>query len=215
MSTAQHWDEAYAHGAGTCSWYQTQPLASLRMLDAAAVRTDDSCIDVGGGASTLIDALLARGHTDLTVLDVSTGGLQIAQQRLGADAARVHWLHADLRTWQPARSYRVWHDRAVLHFLSDERSRHGYLHALAAATEAGSVAIVATFAPDGPKRCSGLPVCNYGADDLADLFGGAWRLVSSDRERHATPAGAVQPFTWAAFRRAAPRRGVWPAGSIT
>lgn len=213
MSRAQHWDQAYTHGVEARSWYQTQSGPSLRMLDAAKVSTLDSCIDIGGGASTLVDALLARGHTDLSVLDVSATGLQIAQQRLGPDADRVHWLRTDLRSWQPARSYRVWHDRAVLHFLTDQPSRQRYLHALTAATEPGSLAIIATFAPDGPQHCSGLPVRSYSADDLTNLLGEPWQLINADHEQHTTPAAAVQPFTWAAFRRTAPRRGIATAAN--
>lgn len=199
--SAAHWDAAYAHGAHTRSWFQTEPTGSLRMLDAARVTAADSLLDVGGGASHLIDVLLARGHLDLTVLDISAAALTVVQQRLGPNAAKVHWLVANLLTWHPARTWRVWHDRAVLHFLTDEPARQHYLGALGAATTPGSIAIIATFAPDGPQQCSGLPVDRYDTADLAGLLGAEWQLLSDHREEHITPGGAVQPFTWAAFRR--------------
>lgn len=217
MTGAHHWDGVYAHGADMLSWYQANPGPSLAIFDSAGVTVLDSCIDVGGGASSLIDALIGRGHLDVSVLDVSAQALQIAKRRLGADAARARWIHADICAWQPARTYRVWHDRAVLHFLTDDHSRQSYGHALGAATEPGSLAVIATFAPDGPQRCSGLPVCRYSAEELADLLGEAWQLVGADREQHRTPGGTLQPFTWAAFRRLAPARtgstraseGIW------
>jgi trans-aconitate methyltransferase len=201
--TAEHWDDAYRHGDTTRSWFQSQAAPSLRMLDAAGVRPTDSVIDVGGGASTLVDALLERGHTDVTVLDISGEGMRTAQQRLGARASRVHWLIADLLTWAPDRTWQVWHDRAVLHFFTTHADRRRYVHTLHSATEPGSVAIIATFAPDGPRHCSGLPVAHYDPRQLAELLGPTWQPLTDAREEHATPAGALQPFTWTAFRRQA------------
>lgn len=198
---AQHWDEAYGQGDATCSWFQHQALPSLKMLDDAGVVTSDSLIDVGGGASTLVDALLERGHADLAVLDISAEGLRIAQGRLGRQAQRVRWLVADLLTWKPDRAWHVWHDRAVLHFFTTATARHRYVHALNAATEAGSLAVLGTFAPDGPDQCSGLPVSRYDARGLSALLGPRWQLLSEDSEVHTTPAGGTQPFTWCAFRR--------------
>lgn len=116
--SAAHWDDAYAAGDTTRSWFQTEPALSLAMLDAVGAATTDSLIDVGGGASTLTDALLSRGFTDLTVLEISPAGLRTARQRLGAPADQVRWVVADPLTWQPARTYRIWHDRAVFHFLT-------------------------------------------------------------------------------------------------
>ena len=201
MSTAHHWDEAYGHDAETLSWSQPWPGPSLGMVDAAGVTAADSVVDVGGGASTFVDALLARGHIDLTVLDLSAEGMRIAQRRLGERAATVRWLVADLRTWLPARTYRVWHDRAVLHFLTDETSRRRYLSALTGATAPGSLAIIAAFAPDGPQQCSGLPVRRYSTDELSEFLGDPWQRVHEDHEQHSTPGGARQSFIWTAFRR--------------
>jgi Methyltransferase domain len=198
---AEHWNRTYGKGERTPSWFQSEPVPSLRMLDAAGVTPAAGLIDAGGGASTLVDALLERGYHDVTVLDVSAAGLHAAQERLGPAAERVRWVVADLLSWQPERSYQVWHDRAVLHFLTADDARRHYLHALHASTTAGAVAVLGTFAPDGPQRCSGLPVGRYSAGELAVLLGDQWIPVANDREEHVTPAGAVQPFTWAAFRR--------------
>lgn len=198
---SRHWDAAYAQGDTTRSWYQSEPMMSLRMLDAAGITPADSVIDIGGGASTLADALLERGFTDVSVLDVSKVGLDRAQQRLGAAASSIDWIHADLLAWQPSRRYGAWHDRAVFHFLTDAGERLQYLARLVEATSPGSVAVFGCFAPDGPEYCSGLPVARYSADDLADVLGAGWRPISRDRQVHVTPAGVAQPFTWAAFGR--------------
>lgn len=199
--SAEHWNDAYAQGDVSRSWYQDQPAASLKMLDRCSVTPQDSVIDVGGGASRVVDALLGRGHADVTVLDISEAGLQTARQRLGAAAAQVRWLTADLLTWRPDRTYRIWHDRAVLHFLTSDGARDQYLRTLHNATESGAIAVIATFAPDGPDRCSGLPVARYRPADLIALLGTSWQTIADTREEHTTPAGNVQPFTWTAFQR--------------
>ena len=202
--SAARWDDAYRHGDTSRSWFQTQAVVSLRLLDATGVRPTDSVVDVGGGASTLVDALLERGHHDLTVLDISAEGMRTAQQRLGANASQVNWLDADLLTWTPNRTWHVWHDRAVLHFFATDADQQHYLHALDRGTMRGSVAVLATFAPDGPQQCSGLPVARYDVEQLTALLGPTWDLLTKTREEHITPTGATQPFTWAAFRRRTP-----------
>jgi hypothetical protein len=201
VDSAVHWDSAYKQGDTTRSWYQDEPIASLRMFDAAQVSPVDSVIDIGGGASTLVDALLGRGFSDISVLDVSVHGLAAAQNRLGDVASPVEWIVADVLAWRPSRSYSVWHDRAVFHFLTDEQAQQRYIENLQTATEPGAVAIIGCFALDGPQACSGLPVARYDAAGLAEQLGRAWALEHSDRYQHTTPAGAVQPFTWAQFRR--------------
>ena len=200
-STVSHWDDTYAAGETTRSWFQQHPGMSLRMFDAAGVQADASVIDVGGGASSLAGALLERGFGDVTVLDISAAGMAYARQRLGARAEQVSWLVADVRTWAPERRYAVWHDRAVFHFLISAEDRAQYLDVLEHATEPDAVAVFGCFAPDGPQYCSGLPVARYGAQDLAGELGSRWTLIAQDREEHRTPAGATQPFTWAALRR--------------
>lgn len=197
----QHWDAAYATGDITRSWYQREPTASLRMLEAAGITTAASVIDVGGGASGLGGALLRLGYADLTVLDIAAAGMAVAQQRLGVDASRISWLTRDLRCWTPERRYDVWHDRALLHFFTTADEQADYVRALDEATHPGSTAVIATFAPDGPDQCSGLPVIQRDARGIAALLGPKWQVVTEEREEHRTPGGGVQPFTWAALRR--------------
>jgi SAM-dependent methyltransferase len=196
-----HWDSAYAQGDTTRSWFQDEPTESLRMFDGARVSAADSVIDVGGGTSRLVDSLLQRGFEDISVLDVSTRALHVAQERLGAAGDEVDWIVADLLAWQPSRTYVVWHDRAVFHFLTDKQSRKRYVENLLSATQPTAVAVIGCFALDGPQSCSGLPVARYDAAGLAEQLGDGWRLEAVSRQEHATPTGAVQPFTWAQFRR--------------
>jgi hypothetical protein len=170
------------------------------MLAGPFPEVDDSVLDVGGGAAPLAGALLARGFSDVTVLDISAAGLQYAQRLLGPDAMRVRWVVADVLAWRPERRYHVWHDRAVFHFLTDSKDRRLYLDTLNAAAATGAVVVIGCFAPDGPEYCSGLPVTRYRPRQLAAQLGGSWALVAHSREKHITPAGAAQPFTWAAFR---------------
>ena len=198
---ASRWDDAYAEGDATRSWFQAAPTMSLRMLDAAGVTAADSVIDVGGGASPLAGALLGRGFRDVTVLDISASGMEYARGRLGPRAAEVHWLTADIRTWRPGRHFTAWHDRAVFHFLTAEPDWQAYLRALTGATAAGAAAVFGCFAPDGPQQCSGLPVARYDGGELADTLGRDWTLITQEREVHTTPAGLTQPFTWVALRR--------------
>ena len=196
-----HWDRAYAQGERTRSWFEQHPTASLRMLDAAGITPGDSLIDIGGGASPLVDALLSRGHQDLTVLDISATALRFAQQRLGEAKRGVVWIATDLLGWSPPRTYAVWHDRALFHFVTAELDKHRYLTTLQSATRTGSAAIFGCFAPDGPESCSGLAVTRHSAEDLAAALGEDWSLVATEREHHHTPAGGTQPFTWTAFLR--------------
>lgn len=196
-----HWDDAYGQGETTRSWFESDPAQSLRMIDAAGAGADAAVVDVGGGTARLVDSLLARGHHDLTVVDISEAALEIAQQRLGRDAQRVMWVHADIRAWSPGRMFDVWHDRAVLHFLTDSADQEHYLHIVNEATEPGAIAVLGCFAPDGPTHCSGLPVVRRDVSDLQEFLGAQWSLVVQDRELHATPGGGVQPFTWTAFVR--------------
>lgn len=201
-----HWDDAYRQGETTRSWFAVDPAQSLRMIDAVGATADASVVDVGGGTARLVDGLLARGHRDLTVVDISGTALEIAQQRLGSDAQRVTWIHADIRAWSPARMFDVWHDRAVLHFLTSEADQEHYRSILDGATEPGAIAVLGCFASDGPTHCSGLPVVRRDPPDLQEFLGAQWSLAARDRELHATPGGAVQPFTWAAFVRVGERQ---------
>jgi trans-aconitate methyltransferase len=203
LDLAAHWDNAYAEGEVSRSWSQLRPEMSLKMLDASGVTAADGLIDVGGGAARLVDALVGRGFLDITVLDISTTGIRYAQQRLGAAADDIQWLVANILTWEPGRRYRAWHDRAVFHFLTSAADRRRYLRALETATEPDAIAVFGVFAPQGPQQCSGLPVARYSAAALAAQLGTGWTLERADHEEHVTPAGVVQPFTWATLRKLA------------
>lgn len=195
----KHWDHRYTTvGAVNVSWYEDSPDTSLALLDAVGVTTADSVVDVGGGASRLVDALVGRGHTDLAVLDLSSVALDVARQRVGHDAP-VTWLERDLLSWEPARTWDVWHDRAVLHFLLSDDDRARYVATLRQTVGPGGAFVIGTFAEDGPIECSALPVRRSRPVDLASLVPGA-EIVDTRRHVHVTPAGAPQPFNWIAGR---------------
>jgi SAM-dependent methyltransferase len=204
MTDAQrHWEAVYATKPATSvSWYRPVLDRSLALIHTTAPELKTSIVDIGGGASTLVDSLLDAGYTDLTVVDIAPAALAASRARLGERASRVAWLAADLTAWQPPRRWDLWHDRAVFHFLTDAASQAAYIAALHAATHAGSTAIIATFALDGPERCSGLPVQRYSAEGLAARIGAPFVLTAADAERHVTPGGAVQSFVYAVMTRA-------------
>ncbi|MBX5161166.1 MULTISPECIES: class I SAM-dependent methyltransferase [unclassified Rhizobium] len=198
----EHWDEVYrTKAADSVSWYQPTPEPSLRALDELRLPVSASLIDVGGGASSLVDRLVERGWSDLTVLDIAAPALDLAKARLGDETARVAWVIDDVTAWRPERQYDVWHDRAVFHFLTEPEQRLAYRHALEIGTASGSAVIIATFAPDGPERCSGLPVQRYDAAALAGEFSSAFAPQRDWREEHTTPGGRWQSFQWCVFRR--------------
>lgn len=196
-----HWDETYATKDETkVSWYQPSPEQSLALIRAAGSPAA-AVIDVGGGTSRLADALLADGYRDITVLDISAVALERSKARLGRRADAVSWIVADVTQWKPARTWDIWHDRAVFHFLTDAAAQDAYLEALKLGTRPGSAVIMATFAPAGPERCSGLPVQRYSAASLAARLGADFRLYAERDEMHPTPFGTEQAFTYAALRR--------------
>ena len=197
-----HWQRAYGDKAtDQVSWYQTHPAVSLALIDAAGLPREAPLIDIGGGASTLVDHLLAAGYRDLTVLDVAGAALAAARKRLD-DPDRVHWIAADITRWTPPRRYALWHDRAVFHFLTDESDRRAYVHALDVALADDGQVVIATFAPDGPERCSGLPVVRYDEAEMGAALGPGWRLIESRGESHLTPADRRQAFLYFRFARA-------------
>ena len=196
------WDEVYrSKSADAVSWYQTRPTMSLALIAHAGVPKGAPLIDVGGGASALVDHLLREGHADLSVLDLSASALAAARERLGDAAGQVDWITGDVLAFAPVKRYALWHDRAVFHFLVDAGERRRYLDALWRASEAGTQVVMATFAEDGPERCSGLPVARYRAVELHAVFGADYELLESTRETHRTPGGAEQHFTWIRMRR--------------
>lgn len=198
-----HWSQVHEDKAPTAvSWFQATPAPSLRALSRFGASPSSSLIDVGGGASNLADELVRQGWQDITVLDIASPALEAAKARLGPLAERVHWEVADITDWQPTRNYDVWHDRAVFHFLTEPEDRAAYRRALSHGVVAGGLVVIATFALDGPEKCSGLPVERYDAASLADEMGDMLQLIEAWREEHATPWGAKQSFNWCAFRRA-------------
>lgn len=197
MDRRRHWDEVYAEvPADEVSWFQPTPAVSLGLI-GPRVRPGDAIVDVGGGASTLVDGLLARGHTRLTVLDLSARALEWARARLGPRADAVAWVAGDVLThpFEPG-SIDVWHDRAVFHFLTAPGDREAYVAQVRRAVRPGGTVIVATFAEDGPTRCSGLEVCRYSPGALHAQFGECFELVESLREDHRTPSGRLQHFQY-------------------
>jgi 2-polyprenyl-3-methyl-5-hydroxy-6-metoxy-1,4-benzoquinol methylase len=195
-----HWDTVYRTKAvDEVSWYQAHPERSLALVRAAAPDPAAAIIDVGCGAGTLLATLAAAGYRDLTGLDVSAEAIAKAKARLGA--VSVDWIVADITRWRPERTWQVWHDRAVFHFLIDAAAQEAYLGSLAAALRPGGTAILATFALDGPERCSGLPIQRYSPATLAARLGEGFRLHDQAAERHLTPKGAEQRFSYAVFER--------------
>ncbi len=202
--TRSHWEDVYTSKAETAvSWYQPHSVRSLEWIASAAPDRGAAIVDIGGGASGLVDDLLATGYTDLTVLDVAESALAKSRKRLGGDAARIHWVVADITQWTPPRAYDVWHDRAVFHFLTGPDQQAAYVAALAAGTRPGSAVIIATFALDGPEKCSGLPVRRYSHDTLSKRLGPRFSLTSHATEAHTTPWGSEQRFQYSMFRRTA------------
>lgn len=205
IDAKDHWSAVYARKpAEALSWYQRHAELSLRLIRDTGVGRDARIIDVGGGASTLVDDLLDAGYTNVSVLDVSPSALAAARERLGdARARRVDWIEADITNAPlPADTFDVWHDRAVFHFLIDERDRAAYVDAVLRSVKSGGHVIVATFAEDGPERCSGLPVVRYRPDALHAEFGEAFTLLAHEREAHHTPGGIVQQFVYCYCRKA-------------
>ena len=204
MENRSHWENVYtAKDPPSVSWFQSSPRISLELIDASGVDLSGSIIDIGGGASGLVDALVDRGQRFVAVLDIAGAGLAVAKHRLGARGADAEWIVANVTNWQPARHFDLWHDRAVFHCLTSEADRHGYLAALDKGLAVGGTLIMATFALDGPERCSGLMVRRYDAEGLATELGPGFELIETRREAHHTPGGTVQNFTWTRFKRIA------------
>lgn len=202
MDRKQHWDSVYATKAETeVSWFQDNPGISLGLIAQAGLAREAAVIDIGGGASRLADALLELGYSHITVLDIAAAALEKSQARLGPKAAQIAWLVADITQWQPPQTYALWHDRAVFHFLTEAADRAAYKRALLAGTQAGSHVVIASFAPDGPERCSGLPVRRYSPQSLQAELGADFRLENSRQDEHRTPGGNIQRFQFSRFIR--------------
>lgn len=197
----QHWDSIYATKAeDQVSWFQAEPAISVDLIRAAGGIESSAVVDIGGGASRLVDALLAAGYQDLTVLDLAAPALDQAKTRLGNAAAQVDWIVADVTKWDPPRHYDIWHDRAAFHFLTAAKDREAYVRTLRRAVRLGGHAIIATFAMDGPEKCSGLPIVRYDPEDLAATLGHDFRLIETRRHAHMTPFGTSQSFQFSLFK---------------
>lgn len=198
-----HWQRVYeTRDPEAVSWFRPRLDVSLELLERAGLAPDTRLIDVGGGASTLVDDLLARGLRDITVLDISAEALAVSRQRLAARANRATWLATDvLDARLPASAFDIWHDRAVSHFLTDDADLARYAQQAARAVRTAGHAVIGGFAPDGPERCSGLPVARRSAQDIAAMLRPDFELLDERRERHVTPVGAEQLFAYALLRR--------------
>lgn len=200
-----HWQAAYSSKSERAvSWYQDEPQPSLDLVSRVAPDHTAPIIDIGGGASPLVDRLLALGFQNVTVLDLSETALAKAKARLGSQATSAHWVVADATEWSPPQRYAVWHDRATFHFLTDDATRTAYLARLNQALLPGGHAIIATFAPEGPERCSGLPVQRYDPDSLGRTLGPAFKRIHDQSHMHVTPGGKPQAFQFSVFRREPP-----------
>ena len=200
---ATHWQTVWTEKAPEAvSWYQEVPEPSLRLIRAVGLRRDAALLDVGGGASLLVDRLMELGYVHLAVLDISGAALQVAAERLGPLGDDVTWIESSVLDWSPVPGlFDLWHDRAVLHFLTDPADLARYVEVMRRALGPEATVILAAFAPDGPEKCSGLPVCRHDAAGLSALLGPEFCLMEEFRQDHTTPGGAVQNFQWCRFVR--------------
>lgn len=196
-----HWENVYSTKADNeVSWYEESPELSLSLIRQAGLGPDASVVDIGGGASRLVDALVEAGQAHVTVLDLSAAALETSRQRLpGAD--NVQWVVSDVRDWKPGRLYDLWHDRAAFHFLTTAEDQRAYVAVLKSVLRVGGVAVIGTFAPDGPEKCSGLPVARHDAASLQKVLGEGFDLLDTRRHEHRTPWGSVQRFQFSMFRK--------------
>jgi 2-polyprenyl-3-methyl-5-hydroxy-6-metoxy-1,4-benzoquinol methylase len=197
-----HWDTVYTtKGENEVSWFQEDPAPSLELIDLAQPTPESAIVDIGGGASRLVDSLVAHGFNRVTVLDVSEAGLEAAKARLGERASQVQWIVADVTRWYPTQTFDIWHDRAAFHFLTDPADRLAYVTCMKQIIKPAGHVIIGTFALDGPEKCSGLPVNRYDAAGLAKELGGGFVLLDSRRHDHSTPWNSAQRFQFCIFRR--------------
>lgn len=204
MDNKEHWEKVYTHKtAESVSWFQPHAIRSMNIIQRLPIDNASHIIDVGGGASTLVDDLLDQGYANVSVLDLSGAALQVAQKRLGDTAPKVQWIEGDVtKAALPKHSIDVWHDRAVFHFLTSETERHRYVEAVLNSVKPGGYVIIATFAEDGPEQCSGLPVQRYSASTLHAEFGSPFELLGHEKELHQTPFGTTQNFVYCYCRLA-------------
>ncbi|QRM31610.1 class I SAM-dependent methyltransferase [Microvirga sp. VF16] len=199
---SEHWDKVFTTKVeNEVSWFQPRPETSLRLIHACNLRKDACILDVGAGVSHLPDVLLAEGLNNVVLLDVSAAALERLKVRLGGDGRSVRFIVADITTWEPDLVVDLWHDRAVLHFLTESGDRAAYAEALRHSVKMGGFVIISGFALGGPERCSGLPVLRAGQDDIAALLGPDFDLLEAFEEDHQTPSGGRQRFVFTRFHR--------------
>lgn len=204
MNRKEHWEQVYQTKApDNVSWFQTRPAISLMLIESSGVGKDAGVIDVGGGASVLVDCLLDAGFSKLAVLDISAAALEHARHRLGKRAEAVEWLEADVTTFQATRRFGFWHDRAVFHFLTDKADRQKYVETLKRTLTPGGQVVIASFAIDGPLKCSGLEVAHYDAASISAELGAGFQLIEQVNEKHATPWATEQKFSYFRFAMSA------------
>ena len=202
MNREQHWNHVYQTKApDDVSWFQTRPATSLRLIEACGGGKADGILDIGGGASALVDFLLDAGYTKLAVLDISVAALDHAKRRLGDRAGAIEWFAADVTRFTPSRRFALWHDRAVFHFLTEQADRQKYVETMKHTLTPEGHAVVATFAIDGPEKCSGLNVCRYDASTLCAELGAEFQLLEQLNETHLTPWNTEQRFSYFRFAR--------------
>ncbi|MEY3755708.1 MAG: hypothetical protein RLY27_2328 [Pseudomonadota bacterium] len=203
MDSKQHWNQIYTTKASdNVSWFQEHSRQSLELIHNTGLGNNAAIIDVGGGASKLVDALTEKGYRDLTVLDLSSAALDVAKQRLGRNAEHISWMVGDITNVElPSYRFDIWHDRAVFHFLTDPADRQAYVEQVVRSVRPDGHVIISTFAEDGPEKCSGLPVVRYKPETLQSIFGDNFTLVHHQKEAHNTPFGTVQQFVYCYFRK--------------
>ena len=197
-----HWQGVYSSKNETeVSWFEQSPTLSLDLIRRSGAHSGTAIIDIGGGASRLVDALLQNGYRAVSVLDLSEMALSVARVRLGPSASQVRWIEADVTQWEPEQKYDLWHDRAAFHFLTDPNDRCDYVERLTRATSSGAQVIIGTFALDGPDGCSGLPVARHDANSLKQALGESFQLEETRPYGHRTPGGSIQRFQFSRFRK--------------
>ena len=202
LDRKKHWEQVYSQKQSTeVSWYQQHPERSLELIEATGVNQSAFIVDIGGGASTLVDFLLKAGYKHLSVLDISPAAIKQAKSRLGSDESKVEWIEQDITEFKADRCFDVWHDRAVFHFLTDEKDRTSYVKAMLSALNIGTHVIIVAFAANGPKKCSGLKVMHYSPEKISAVLGGSFQLIETRTENHLTPGGASQSFVYCRFIR--------------